>query len=131
MTQDGYFDYAASAPPFPEALKRFEEVSLREYGNPSSSHAGGQEARKTLDAARTAFLARAGLADGTLVLTSGATEANNLVIRSVMDATPDGRLLLAADAHPSAGFARELYPKRTDILETGPDGRISADRLSS
>jgi cysteine desulfurase len=131
MTQDGYFDYAASAPPFPEALKRFEEVSLREYGNPSSSHAAGQDARKALDAARKAFLARTGFADGSLVLTSGATEANNLAIRGILDANPDGRLVLAADAHPSAWFAKEAYPKRTDVLETGPDGRISADRLAS
>jgi cysteine desulfurase len=131
MLDDGYFDYAASAPPYPEALKRFEEVSLRHYGNPSSSHDGGKQARETLEAARTGFLARAGFAEGTLVLASGATEANNLVIRGVMEANPEGRLLLAADVHPSAGFAKELYPKRTDLLETGPDGRISSDRLAS
>jgi cysteine desulfurase len=131
MTDDGYFDYAASAPPHPEALRRFGEVSLRQYGNPSSSHDGGKEARGTLEAARTGFLARAGFAEGTLVLASGATEANNLVIRGVMEANPEGRLLLAADVHPSAWFAKELYPKRTDLLETGPEGRISGERLAS
>src|SRR4030095_9067152 len=94
MADDGYFDSAASAPPFPEALKRFEEVTLRHYGNPSSSHDAGREARETLEAARKAFLARVGFADGTLVLTSGATEANNLVLRRA------GRVLVAAGGPP-------------------------------
>src|SRR6185436_3426873 len=120
MTDDGYFDTAAGAPPFPEALKRFEEVSLRQFGNPSSSHEAGLQARETLEGARKAFLARVGFADGTLVLTSGATEANNLVLQG-------GRPLLAADVHPSAWFARE----RSDVVETGPDGRISPDKLAA
>src|SRR5262245_53491778 len=120
MADDGYFDTAATALPFPEALKRFEEVSLRQYGNPSSSHDAGRQAREALEAARTAFLARVGLADGTLILTSGATEANNLVLQG-------GRPLLAADVHPSAWFARE----RSDVVETEPDGRISPDKLGA
>jgi len=120
MTDEGYFDTAATTPPYPEALRRFEEVSLRQFGNPSSSHGAGQQARETLETARKAFLARVGFADGTLVLTSGATEANNLVLQG-------GRPLLAADVHPSAWFARE----RSDVVETGPDGRISPDKLAA
>lgn len=127
MTEDGYFDYAATAPPFPEALKRFEEVSLRQFGNPSSSHDGGLQARETLETARKAFLARLGFADGTLVLTSGATEANNLVLHAAIEANPKGRLLLAADAHPSVWFARE----GADVVETGPDGRVSPEKLDA
>lgn len=129
MTEEGYFDYAASAPPFPEALRRFEEVSLRLFGNPSSSHDVGQRARETLEAARKSFLARAGFADGTLVLTSGATEANNLVLRSARETNPKGRILVAADAHPSAWFAKEKG--WADVVETGPDGRLSPETLTA
>jgi cysteine desulfurase len=124
MAEDGYFDYAASAPPYPEALKRFEEVSLRHYGNPSSSHDAGLQARKSLENARTAFLSRVGFADGTLVLTSGATEANNLVLKGALE---KGRPLLAADVHPSVWFARD----GSDVLEIEPDGRISPEKLAA
>jgi len=124
MAEDGYFDYAASAPPYPEALKRFEEVSLRQYGNPSSSHDAGLQARKTLESARAAFLSRVGFADGTLVLTSGATEANNLVLKGALE---KGRPLLAADVHPSVWFARD----GSDVLETDPEGRISPEKLAA
>src|ERR1051325_712081 len=113
MTDEGYFDTAASVPPYPEALRRFEEASLRQYGNPSSSHEAGLQARTTLQNCRNACLHRLGFADGTLVLTSGATEANNLVLQG-------GRPLIAADVHPSVWFARE----RSDEGETGPHARI-------
>jgi cysteine desulfurase len=129
MTEDAYFDYAASAPPFPEALKRFDEVSVQQPGNPSSTHARGRKARETLDRAREAFLARLGFDGGRLILTSGATEANNLVIRGVLDAHPKGRLLLAADAHPSAWFAKDHYGRRVDILEPDARGRYSPVQL--
>ena len=130
MTHEAYFDYAATAPPFPEALRRFDEVSLQVYGNPSSTHNRGKKAREALDRAREAFLARLGFHDGRLILTSGATEANNLVIRNVMERNPSGRLLLAADAHPSAWFAKDLYGKRVDVLKTGANGRISPEQLA-
>jgi cysteine desulfurase len=129
MTGEGYFDCAASVPPYPEALRRFEEVSAQHYANPSSTHGAGRGSRDVLERAREAFLARTGYSDGRLILTSGATEANNLVLRGVMERHPKGRLLLAADAHPSAGFARDLFPKATDLLETGPDGRILPELL--
>jgi cysteine desulfurase len=131
MNDDRYFDCAASAPPYPEAIRRYEELSLRLYGNPSSSHDWGRQAHESLEASRQGFLARAGLPEEWLVFTSGASEANNLVIRGVMEANPDGRLLLAADVHPSAWFAKDLYSKRTDLLETGPDGRISVERVEA
>ncbi|HEX7900804.1 MAG TPA: aminotransferase class V-fold PLP-dependent enzyme [Planctomycetota bacterium] len=119
---EGYFDYAASAPPFAEALARQQEVAAKLFASPSSTHGGGRRAKEILDGARKDILRLLGCPDATLVLTSGATEANNLVIRSAMDA--DGRLLLAADVHPSAGYARDRWPKRVDDLPVGPDGRL-------
>ena len=130
MTEEAYFDYAATSPPFPEALRRFDEVSQQAYGNPSSTHAVGKKARVALDRAREAFLARLGFHDGRLLLTSGATEANNLVIREAMERNPSGRLLLAADAHPSAWFAKELYGRRVDVLKTDSRGKISPEHLA-
>ncbi len=125
-----YFDYAASAPPWPEALRRFEQVSAEAFGNPSASHAWGRKARTLLEGARQSLLDRTGFR-GDLVLSSGATEANNLVLRSVMGAFPKGRLLLAADVHASAWFAKELWPGRVDILPTGPNGLLDPGRLAA
>lgn len=118
-----YFDYAASCPPFAEALARQQEVAARLFASPSSTHGGGRRAKEILDGARKDILRLLGHPDADLVFTSGATEANNLVIRSAMDAG-EGRLLLAADVHPSAWFATERWPKRVDELPVAPDGRL-------
>ncbi len=115
-----YFDYAASAPPFAEALARQQEVAAKLFASPSSTHGPGRRAKEILDGARHDILRLLGVPDATLVVTSGATEANNLVLRGV----PEGRILLAADVHPSAWFAKEAWPKRVDVLPVGPDGRL-------
>ena len=116
----GYFDYAASAPPFAEALARQQEVAAKLFASPSSTHGAGRRAKEILDAARKDILRLLGFPDATLVLTSGGTEANNLVLRSVLE----GRILLAADVHPSAWFAKEAWPKRVEVLPVGADGRL-------
>jgi cysteine desulfurase len=123
MSEETYFDYAAGAPPAVEALRRFNELTLL-FGNPSSAHEHGRHAAEALAAARKGVLAQLGDPEADFVLTSGATEANNLAIRGVMEANPDGRLLLAPDVHESAWFAKDLYGKRVDLLETGPSGRL-------
>jgi cysteine desulfurase len=130
MDVSHYFDYAATCPPFPEAVQELARVSADAFGNPSSTHELGQQARSVLEGTRRSFAALCGLQSFTLVLTSGGTEANNLVVRSVMDEHPRGRLLLAEDAHASAWFATRLYPDRTDVLPTGPTGRIDPQRLA-
>ena len=111
-----YFDYAASYPPFPEAVEVLKSVSMEFFGNPSSSHRPGQAARKVLDETRREMVGLCGLGSGEMVLTSGATEANNLVIRSVMAQHPEGRMILAADVHASAWFAEKLFAERCDVL---------------
>jgi len=124
-----YLDYAAGAPPWPEALDTFTEIAARYIGNPSSSHPMGQMAAKALSDARSRFQNLCGSSSGRLVLTSGGTEANNLLIRGIMDQHPKGRLLLAGDVHPSAWFALDHYAKRVDVLMPEPDGSLSVAAL--
>ncbi len=125
-----YLDYAASAPPYPEALDTYLHVAREFHGNPSAHHDAGFAARHKLEETREQFASLCGFTTGRLVLTSGATEANNTVIRGIMDASPDGHLALAADVHDSAWFARELYPHRTDVIPLDKRGRITMDALA-
>ena len=124
-----YFDYAASSPPFPEALERFNQTALEYYGNPSSGHEHGRKAAEKSEEIKSDIARLLGFTDGYLVLTSGGTEANNCVIKGVLDKYPQGRLLLAADVHESAWFATDVYAGRTDILPIGRNGRINPDQV--
>ncbi len=81
-----YFDHAATSPISELALEAYVEVSRNHYGNPESTHAYGRDADHYLQKARTGILSLLGLEKThDLVFTSGATEANNLAIGSVID----------------------------------------------
>ena len=78
-----YLDYAATTPVRPEVVRAmlpyFSEVS----GNPSSIHAGGQEAKGAMEEARAKVASIIGAQDGEIVFTSGGTEADNYALKGV------------------------------------------------
>lgn len=129
---DRYFDYAGSAPPFPEALRAQAEAAARLFGNPSAPHPAGRAAFAELARCRELFAALCGF-DGRLVITSGATEANNLTIHGRMGGSPRSPILVAADAHASVWEACRRYCRRMETVPLRRDGTIAladvADRL--
>jgi cysteine desulfurase len=74
-----YLDHAATTPILPDAAAAVAE-SMADWANPSSPHAEGRAARARLEAARQAIAAALGWS-GTLVFTSGATEAIAIAMR--------------------------------------------------
>ncbi|MDU8921202.1 cysteine desulfurase family protein [Wolbachia endosymbiont of Scaptomyza pallida] len=93
-----YADYNATAPISENVKKSIFEVLLKQTLNPSSLHKRGQEARKILQDARDNVRGAIGVSsDKEIVFTSGATEANNLVMRGIA-----GYLhIISAIEHPS------------------------------
>ena len=77
-------DYAAGKPVDSRALEAMLPYMKTSYGNPSSLHVAGQEAKHALDEARTkvAELINAEKAES-IIFTSGATESNNIAIKGV------------------------------------------------
>ena len=128
-SEEAYFDYAASAPPFQEALRAQAEAAARWFGNPSATHPMGREAREEWGRLRDAFAALCGF-DGQLVLASGATEANNLVIHGLMRRRPEARVLVAADTHASVWDACRRYGRRRETLPLQADGTLSLADLA-
>lgn len=93
-----YADYNATAPISENVKKSIFEVLLKQTLNPSSLHKRGQEARKILQDARDNVRGAISVSsDKEIVFTSGATEANNLVMRGMK-----GYLhIISAIEHPS------------------------------
>lgn len=83
-------DYAAGKPVDPRALEAMLPYMKSSYGNPSSLHVAGQEAKNALDEARTkvAELINAEKAES-IIFTSGATESNNLAIKGAANRNKD------------------------------------------
>ncbi len=84
-----YFDNAATTPVAPEVLAAMMPFFGNFFGNPSSLHAFGQDARRAMEAAR-AELARLINADpDEIVFTSGGTESDNFAVKGVAGANRD------------------------------------------
>ncbi|OHA67350.1 MAG: hypothetical protein A3C04_01700 [Candidatus Wildermuthbacteria bacterium RIFCSPHIGHO2_02_FULL_45_25] len=80
-----YLDYAASAPLDKKALEAMMPYLTREFGNPSSLHSFGQEARAAIEHAREQLARFLHCKAAEIIFTGGATEANNLVIKGVLE----------------------------------------------
>ncbi|MCA1009778.1 cysteine desulfurase family protein [Halobacillus halophilus] len=75
-----YLDHAATSPVHPKVVESMIPVLEETYGNPSSVHQFGRQARKTLDEARKVIARSIHASEKEIVFTSGGTEADNLAI---------------------------------------------------
>ncbi|MBL4658592.1 MAG: aminotransferase class V-fold PLP-dependent enzyme, partial [Flavobacteriales bacterium] len=80
-----YFDNAATTPLDPEVLDAMLPYMKEKHGNPSSIHSYGRETRAAIDNARRSIADHLGVSPGEIFFTSGATEANNMALRSGAD----------------------------------------------
>ena len=79
-----YVDYGAGTPVDPRVLEVMEPYFTKRFGNPSSVHSMGQEAKKAVEESRKSVADLVGAEiKGEIVFTSGATESNNLAIKGV------------------------------------------------
>lgn len=131
-----FLDYNATAPLLPQAREAMRRVLDQDLGNPSSLHRAGQRARALIEAARRQVAQSLGARPGQIVLTSGATEANNLLWRGIL--APQLRLglrpqvLLAALDHPSvAALAEQLQADGVELgwVAIDRDGRMDLAAL--
>jgi len=131
-----YLDHNATTPVAPEVLEAMWPWHRDHFGNPSSVHQEGREARVRLDEAREKVAALLGARAGEVVFTSGGTESNNFALLGValMPGQTRRRIVTTAIEHPSVlNPLRQLAPLGFDIVFLPPDadGRIDPARLES
>ncbi len=76
-----YLDNAATTRPCGEAVEAMRLALTETWGNPSATHAPGRAARQLLEESRKAVLSALKAKNGTLVFTSGGTEADNQALK--------------------------------------------------
>ena len=76
-----YMDNAATTAVLPEVVDAMLPYFTQHYGNPSSIHAIGRDARRALDAARTSVAASIGAQPQEIYFTSGGTESDNWALK--------------------------------------------------
>jgi cysteine desulfurase len=98
-----YLDWNATTPPLDAVVDAMRDAARQSWGNPSSVHAFGRAAQALVEDARQAVARLAHCDARDVVLTSGATEANNLALRSAFAASDawGGTLVTSRLEHPS------------------------------
>jgi cysteine desulfurase len=134
-----YLDHHATTPCATAVVEAMAPWWQERFANPSSRlHRPGLEASAAVERARGQIARALGMADDTVVFTSGATEANNLALRGVVEAArADGQrrrglVTLATEHHavldPIAALARQGAP--VTLLPVRPDGLVDLERLA-
>ncbi len=98
-----YFDWAATTPPDADILRESLELTLHAYGNPSSIHQAGSQARALLEKAREACAHVLGVPQNQLYFTSGGTESDHIPLLSMLTRQnrTNMRILISALEHPA------------------------------
>ena len=78
-----YLDYASTTPADPEVIREMLPYFSGIYGNPSSVHAFGREARKVVDSVREKVARFIGAKPHEIVFTSGGTESDNTAVKGI------------------------------------------------
>jgi cysteine desulfurase len=130
-----YFDYNATTPLAPDVADAVAAATRDLFGNPSSVHYYGQQAKAALDQARSAIAALVGGDPSEIVFTSGGTESDNFALRGAAEALePTGRRHLVASGieHEAVlNTLRALVRRgwKTTLVPVDASGIVSPDRV--
>jgi cysteine desulfurase len=132
-----YLDHNATAPPYPAVVDAVSRVLRDRFGNASSVHAFGQQAKAELDDARGHLADLLDAEPSEIVFTSGGTEADNTAIRGAAEAlAPTGRrrIITTGIEHEAVlvttrALERAGHP--VALLPVGPGGLVDPSSLDA
>ncbi len=135
MTTPVYLDYNATSPVWPQVFQAMRPYLTSAFGNPSSAHAYGREARRAVEFAREQVSWLLGCCPEDVVFTSGGTESNNLAIEGVVRSAGAGKhVVISAFEHPAVEEVVRSLERRghsATRLPVSRDGVVELDALES
>ena len=118
-----YMDHAATTPVDPEVLQAMLPYFCERYGNASSLHAHGREARDAVEGARRNVSSLIGAEEKDIFFTSGGTESDNLAIIGTARKKGKGRIITSCIEHPAVlEPCRYLEREGFEIIRMSVDG---------
>lgn len=131
-----YLDHNATTQPHPDVFAAMVPYLREVFGNPSSIHWFGQEARRAVDRARQQVADLIGAGADEVVFVSGGTESNNQAIRGLV-ANEQGRplrIVTSSVEHPAVlNTCRDLEHRgvRVAYLPVNGDGLIDLQSVTN
>ncbi|MCA9412183.1 MAG: cysteine desulfurase [Candidatus Omnitrophica bacterium] len=136
MTKKVYMDHNATTPVDPEVLEAMLPYLKDCYGNASSVHEWGKEARYGVEKARMQLGELLGVSESTLTFTSCGSESNNTILRSVASrfAGQGCHIIASAIEHPCIYRCLEDLENQAEVevswIEPDGNGVIHPDRIA-
>jgi cysteine desulfurase len=132
MSRQVYLDHNASTPVHPEVVEAMLPYFSERFGNPSSVHGFGREAREGLETARdqVAHFLRVGKEE--IVFTSGGTESDNMAVKGVAMARGRGHIITTKIEHHAVLRAVQTLETQgfaATYLEVDGYGMVDPDAL--
>jgi cysteine desulfurase len=130
-----YLDHNATTPLDPAVVDRMTQAMTEVWGNASSVHHFGQQAKAALDEARSAVASLLNAETSDIIFTAGGTESDNLAIRGAaesLEATGRKHLITSAIEHEAVLNTMKSLAKRGWRVTTIPvdaSGIVSVERL--
>jgi cysteine desulfurase len=111
-----YLDNAATTPVAPEVVEAMIPVLFHTFGNPSSTHAFGRQAKALLENSRRSIAQALNCAPSELIFTSGGTEADNMALHAAVTQLGVKRIITTSIEHHAVGHTAEAL-KVSDGIE--------------
>ncbi len=130
-----YLDHAATTPLLPEVKKEMIQIMEECYGNPSSIHHFGRQAKTHIETARKKIAQAFQVSIGEIFFTSGATEANNMVLIQSVETLGKNVILYSPIEHHCVLHTIQYLQKYKGVqaisLTVNERGEIDMDEAES
>ena len=126
-----FFDNAATTPVHPEVVKVMTQCLSGTYGNPSSTHSFGREAKGQLEESRRMIAKILGAKPSEIFFTSCGTESNNTILRNTTKNDQITEVWTTPIEHPSIYQTSSHISKEISVryLELNPNGSVNISKL--
>lgn len=131
-----YLDNSATTKPYQEVVDKMVLALTTQYGNPSSIHKKGIEVEREIKEIRRNIARSLGAKENEIYFTSGGTECNNTIIRSVarLNKKTKNHIISTVIEHPSVlDTLKDLESEGFEVtyLQVDKDGKISIEDLKN
>jgi cysteine desulfurase len=128
-----YLDNASTTQLRPEVIQEMTKVLTEDFGNPSSTHSFGRNAKSILELSRKSIAKNLNVSAQEIIFTSCGTEANNWILRSAVRDLKVERIILSKIEHHAVLYTVEALQRefgiQVDYVAVKPNGEIDMTDL--
>ncbi|HEY4627972.1 MAG TPA: cysteine desulfurase family protein, partial [Flavobacterium sp.] len=128
-----YLDNASTTAIRPEVIQEMTKVMAEDFGNPSSTHSFGRNAKSILELSRKSIAKHLNASAQEIIFTSCGTEANNWILRSAVKDLKVKRIITSKIEHHAVLYTllalQSEYDIQVDYVAVKPNGEIDITDL--